>query len=95
MSTAPTLFTAGDLAQFRADGVARLSSADFDVIVGMAEGLLQVRDAMRQKQQAESQLARLRGYARLTPGMKDDQRRWLTQLCNAEAAIATAFGGGR
>lgn len=95
MSAAPTLFTADDLARLRAAGVARLSSADFDVIVGMAEGLLQVRDAMRQKQQAEWQLARLRGYARMTHGMKADQRRWLTQLSNAEAAIATAFGGGR
>lgn len=56
-------------------------------------GLDEVRQALRDKATAESQLARLRGYARLTPGMKDDQRRWCASLSAAEATLRRVLGG--
>ena len=54
----------------------------------------EARAAWRAKRTAESQLARLRGYARLTPGMKDDQRRHLSTLLKAEETLARVLGGG-
>lgn len=53
----------------------------------------EARAAWRVKRNAESQLARLRGYARLTPGMKDDQRRHLSALMQAEETLARILGG--
>ena len=53
------------------------------------------RKAWATKATAESQLARLRGYARLTPGMKDDQRRWSGLLSESEATLRRVLGPGQ
>lgn len=58
-----------------------------------AEMLMNVRKAWNDKSTAEAQLARLRGYARLTPGMKDDQKRWAKALATAEATLSRVLGG--
>ncbi len=57
--------------------------------------LADVRKAWQDKRIAESQLARLRGYARLTAGMKDDQRRWAGVLSTAEATLTRVLGAQR
>ncbi|HEY4530896.1 MAG TPA: hypothetical protein VIG97_11340 [Luteimonas sp.] len=51
------------------------------------------RQAWRNKISAESQLARLRRYARLTPGMKHDQMQHSRVLSEAEATLRRVLGG--
>ncbi|UYA98825.1 hypothetical protein P9A53_gp81 [Xanthomonas phage vB_Xar_IVIA-DoCa6] len=52
----------------------------------------EVRVAWAKRREAESQLARLAKYRTLTPGMKDDQKRWLKQLVSANAVIDRILG---
>lgn len=54
--------------------------------------LAEARRAWRAKREAESQLARLARYARLTPGMKDDRNRWSKQAHEAEQTLARILG---
>lgn len=54
--------------------------------------LADARQAWTAKHAAESELARLRRYSRLTPGMKHDQRRWFGQLTAAEATLQRVLG---
>jgi len=42
-------------------------------------------------QHAESQVARLRGYSALTPGMKDDQRKALRTVEESRAVLNTVL----
>lgn len=53
----------------------------------------EARKAWRDKLAAEAQLARLRRYGRLTPGMKDDQSHHTAVLLNAESTLARVLGG--
>lgn len=46
--------------------------------------LEQVREALNTIPKAERELARLRTYKRLTPGMRDDRHRWASRLNEAE-----------
>lgn len=59
-----------------------------------AQELLQeARRAWAQLRQAKSQLARLAGYARMTPGMKDDRARWSRLQGEAESTLLRILGG--
>lgn len=55
--------------------------------------LAEARRAWRAKREAESQLARLARYARMTPGMRDDRARWSARLGEAERTLARILGG--
>lgn len=74
--------------------VGEYTPEEFWALLDLADDLEAARKAWRQKVEAEHQLARLRGYARLTPGMKDDQRRWSRQLHEATTTLARILGGG-
>ncbi len=53
------------------------------------------RKAWRERRYAESQLARLRKYARLTSAMKHDQQQHSMVLQQADATLARVLGGGQ
>ena len=57
-----------------------------------SEDLAEARRAWRAKREAESQLARLARYTRLTPGMKDDRNRWSKQAYEAEQILTRILG---
>lgn len=52
----------------------------------------EVRIAWKDRRTAESQLARLAKYKNLTPGMKDDHKRWLKLLMSANSTIDRILG---
>ncbi|CAA2409938.1 hypothetical protein JTY56_gp80 [Xanthomonas phage Bosa] len=52
----------------------------------------EVRAAWGLRLAAESQLSRLAKYKSMSPGMKDDQKRWLKQLVSANAVIDRILG---
>ncbi|ATS92262.1 hypothetical protein [Stenotrophomonas phage DLP4] len=52
----------------------------------------EVRAAWGKRREAESQLSRLAKYKSMSPGMKDDQKRWLKQLVSANAVIDRILG---
>ncbi|UYA99068.1 hypothetical protein P9A54_gp83 [Xanthomonas phage vB_Xar_IVIA-DoCa10] len=58
----------------------------------LAADLIEVRAAWGKRREAESQLSRLAKYRTMTPGMKDDQKRWLKQLVSANAVIDRILG---
>ncbi|UGL62797.1 hypothetical protein [Xanthomonas phage FMYAK-P1] len=58
----------------------------------LADQLREVRAAWARRREAESQLSRLAKYRTLSPGMKDDQKRWLKQLMSANAVIDRILG---
>ncbi|UGL62864.1 hypothetical protein [Xanthomonas phage MET13-T1] len=58
----------------------------------LADQLREVRVAWARRREAESQLSRLAKYRTLSPGMKDDQKRWLKQLMSANTVIDRILG---
>lgn len=56
--------------------------------------LAEARAAWRAKLSAESNLDRLRGYKRMTAGMKADKSKALRALGAAEATLSRVLGGG-
>lgn len=57
--------------------------------------LAEARKAWLDKHNAEMQLARLRRYARMTAGMKDDQRRYSEVLHNSINTLDRVLGGAQ
>lgn len=57
--------------------------------------LADARKAWADKLNAEAQLSRLRHYARMTPGMKDDHRRYSDTLHKASTTLARVLGGAQ
>lgn len=56
------------------------------------DALQQCRTAWRQLHDAQSQIDRLRRYARLSPAMKDDLRQWETARRDADATLRRILG---
>ena len=59
-----------------------------------SEDLAAARKAWKDKARAESQLTRLRGYKRMTPGMKDDYKHWSEVARQADYTLLRILGGG-
>lgn len=59
------------------------------------QDLAAARKAWKDKATAESQLARLRSYSRLSAGMKADQQEWAGALTVAVATLNRVLGGTR
>ena len=54
-----------------------------------------VRKAWADHERAAAEVARLRTYRSLTPGMKDDRQRWLRLMTDSRAVLVKHLGGGR
>lgn len=57
-----------------------------------AQLLQEASRAWAQLHRAQGEVDRLRGYRNLTPGMKDDQRRWLRVLSDSRATLDRVLG---
>lgn len=57
--------------------------------------LAEARKAWSDRARADAELARLRRYARLTAGMKDDQRRHSETLYKADQTLRRVLGGAQ
>lgn len=65
------------------------------IVTNDQEQLEQCRKAWANVRTAETQLARLAVYTRLTPGMKDDRQRYRAMLSEAEGVLTRILGARR